>query len=103
MAKTQTSKYQWESDDFVVSKKVDLPTNLIPVVENAPENDDAIAQYLQNLLENEDITFDEVNFLIDCEVLAVEPTSLKHNRPGDHPKRGGADTVTLDKEYSEPE
>lgn len=65
MANRQTKRYDWNEDDFEVSAQIDLPDNLQSIVDNAPEGDQAIAKYLKDLMSNETITADEVNFLLD--------------------------------------
>ncbi len=43
----------------------DIPDSLQSVIDNAPDGDKAIAEYLQGLLANEAISIGETNFLLD--------------------------------------
>lgn len=69
MTKRKTQRYDWSTDDFEVSPKIELPDNLIPIVKNAPGDSKLMGKYLQDLVNAETITLDEVGFLLDSGVL----------------------------------
>lgn len=71
ISKKKEDKFSWQSEeDIEFEKSVSIPNNLQEIVNNAPSGDQEKAKYLQSLLEDEVITIDEVNFLIDSGVLA---------------------------------
>jgi hypothetical protein len=65
----RTTRYDWNDEDFTVSKNIDLPDDLIDIVSKAPKGDEAIGKYLKDLVANDIITIDDIDFLINSGAL----------------------------------
>lgn len=56
-------------DEIQVSDGISIPKSLETVVANAPQDNEAIEQYLKNLVSDGTVTTDDMAFLIDSGAL----------------------------------
>lgn len=65
----KTKRYLWQEGDFTISAGVDLPPMLEAIVKKAPSDDQAKARYFKELLSANQITADDMTFLLESGVL----------------------------------